>query len=107
MRRRFEPGRALLAYPSASNLHWLRAAGFDVGDDLDPTAIGDDAALRLADAFGCFGPPEHCVERLLRAREEADVEHVFFFPAHDLAGAYAMPDQEIEALRRVIVPRLA
>ena len=106
VRRWFEPGRPLLAYPSASNLHWLRAAGFDFDEDLDPATIGDDVALRVADAFGCFGPPEHCAERLLRAKEEAGVDHVFVFPAHDLAGGYTMPDAEIDAFRRIIAPRL-
>jgi len=106
VRRWFEPGRALLTYPSASNLHWLRAAALPFDEGLDPRAIDDATALRVADAFGCFGPPEHCAERLLRAREEAGVEHVFFFPAHTLEGGYAMPLDEIEAFRRVIGPRL-
>jgi len=75
-------------------------------EDLDPTAIDDDLARRVAEAFGCFGPPEHCAERLLRAREEAGVEHVFFFPAHDREGGYAMPLAEIEAIRAVIAPRV-
>jgi 5,10-methylenetetrahydromethanopterin reductase len=44
---------------------------------------------------------------LLRAREEAGVDHVFFFPAHDLAGGYEMPLAEIDAFRRVIGPRVA
>ena len=104
VRRWFEPGRPLLTYPSAGNLHWLREAGLPFAEDLDPTAIDDDLALRVADAFGCFGPPEHCAERLLRAREEAGVEHVFFFPAHDREGGYEMPLAEIEAFERVPAP---
>jgi 5,10-methylenetetrahydromethanopterin reductase len=106
VRRWFEPGRSLLTYPSASNLHWLREAGFDLRDDFDPAAMSDETALRVADAFGCFGPPEHCAERLVRAREEAGVDHVFFFPAHDLEGGYAMPLDEIDAFARVMRPRL-
>jgi len=106
VRRWFEPGRALLTYPSASNLHWLRAAGFDFDEALDPRSIDDDLALRVADAFGCFGPPEHCAERLVRAHEEAGVDHVFFFPAHDREGGYALPLGEIDAFRRVIGPRV-
>jgi hypothetical protein len=43
---------------------------------------------------------------LLRAREEAGVEHVFFFPAHDREGGYAMPLDEIDAFARIIGPRL-
>jgi 5,10-methylenetetrahydromethanopterin reductase len=106
MRRWFEPGKPFLAYPSASNLHWLRAAGLPFDEALDPTTIDDALADRVADAFGCFGPPEHCAERLLRAREEAGVEHVFLFPAHDLAGGYEMPLAEIDAVRRTIGPLL-
>jgi 5,10-methylenetetrahydromethanopterin reductase len=107
VRRWFEPGRPLLTYPSASNLHWLREAGLPFPEDLDPAAIDDDVALRVADAFGCFGPAEHCAERLLRAKEEAGVDHVFVFPAHDREGGYAMPREEIAAFERVLRPRLA
>jgi 5,10-methylenetetrahydromethanopterin reductase len=102
VRRWFEPGRPLLTYPSASNLHWLREAGLPLSADLDPRAIDDGLALRIADAFGCFGPAEHCAERLLRAQEEAGVDHVFFFPAHDREGGYAMPLAEIDAFERVL-----
>ena len=73
---------------------------------LTPGDVSDDLAARIADAFGLFGPPEHCADRLLRAREEAGVEHVFLFPAHTLAGGYDMPEREIEAFRGVIRPRL-
>lgn len=106
VRRWFEPGRPLLTYPSAGNLHWLREAGLPFADDLDPMAIDDALAHRVADAFGCFGPPEHCAERLIRATEEAGVEHVFLFPAHDREGGYAMPLAEIDALRHVIRRRV-
>ena len=106
MKRWFAPGQSFLTYPSASNLYWLRQAGFDLADDHDPAAISDDLAARIADAFGLFGPPEHCLERLLRARQEAGVEHVFLFPAHTLEGGYEMPRREIEAFRRIIRARL-
>src|SRR6185295_6790348 len=66
-----------------------------------------DLPERIEDAFGLFGPPERCADRLIRAREEAGVEHVFLFPAHTLAGGYDMPEDEIEMFRRVIRPRLA
>jgi 5,10-methylenetetrahydromethanopterin reductase len=102
----FEPGRPLLAYPSASNLHWLREAGFALADNLDPSGMDQTHALEIADAFGCFGPPEHCVDRLLRAREEAGADHVFFFPAHDLPGGYEMPLREIDVFTRVMRARL-
>jgi 5,10-methylenetetrahydromethanopterin reductase len=102
----FAPGQPFLAYPSASNLRWLGDAGFELREPLDPAAISEDEAHRIADAFGLFGPPERCAERLLQAREEVGIEHVFLFPAHDLAGAYDMPEAEVEAFARVIRPRL-
>jgi hypothetical protein len=102
----FAPGQPFLAYPSASNLRWLAEADLALPEPLDPAAIAEDRARRIADAFGLFGPPERCAERLLRAREEAGVEEVFLFPAHDLAGGYAMPEAEVEAFERVIRPRL-
>jgi alkanesulfonate monooxygenase SsuD/methylene tetrahydromethanopterin reductase-like flavin-dependent oxidoreductase (luciferase family) len=52
----------------------------------------EQQARQIADAFALFGPPERCAERLLQAREEAGVEQVFLFPAHDLARAYEMPE---------------
>jgi 5,10-methylenetetrahydromethanopterin reductase len=102
----FMPGQPFLAYPSASNLRWLAEAGFELEEPFDPAAIPDDHARRIADAFGLFGPAEHCAERLLRAREEAGVEEVFLFPAHDLAGGYEMPTAEVDAFARVIRPRV-
>jgi len=102
----FAPGQPFLAYPSAANLRWLGEAGFAIADKHDPAAIPSDEAARIADAFGLFGPPEHCAERLLRAREEAGVDRVFLFPAHDLGGGYAMPEAEIKAFAKVIGPRL-
>ena len=103
----FAPGQPFLAYPSASNLRWLGEAGFELREPLDPAAIPEAQARRIADAFGLFGPAERCAERLLQAREEAGVDDVFLFPAHDLAGGYTMPEAEVEAFERVIAPRLA
>ena len=102
----FAPGQPFLAYPSASNLRWLDEAGFTIDATRDPVAIPEDHARRIADAFGLFGSPERCAERLLRAREEAGIEDVFLFPAHDLAGGYDMPEAEVAAFERVIRPRL-
>src|SRR6185503_7063466 len=82
----FAPGQPFLAYPSASNLRWLAEAGFELREAFDPAAIAEDQARRIAEAFGLFGPPERCAERLLQARDEAGVDEVFLFPAHDLAG---------------------
>lgn len=103
----FAPGQPFLAYPSASNLRWLGEAGFELREPLDPAEIPEAQARRIADAFGLFGPAERCAERLLQAREEAGVDDVFLFPAHDLAGGYTMPEAEVEAFERVIAPRLA
>ena len=97
--------QAFLNYPSASNLVWLGKAGFALAEAHDPTAIDEDRAREIADAFGLFGPPERCAERLLEAREEAGVEDVLF-PAHDLARGYDMPEAEVQAFANVIRPRL-
>lgn len=102
----FAPGQPFLAYPSTSNLRWLQEAGIAIEAAHDPAAIPEDRARQIADAFGLFGSPERCAERLLRAREEAGVDNVFLFPAHDLAGGYNMPDAEVQAFERIIRPRL-
>jgi 5,10-methylenetetrahydromethanopterin reductase len=103
----FAPGQPFLAYPSAANLHWLRQAGFDLDAAHDPAAIPEDRARQIADAFGLFGSAEYCAERLLRARDDARVNNVFLFPAHDLAGGYNMPEAEITAFERVMGPRIS
>ena len=103
----FAPGQPFLAYPSVANLRWLREAGFDIADTHDPAAIPEDHALQIANAFGMFGSPERCADRLLQAREEAGVDNVFLFPAHDLPGGYTMPEAEVEAFERIIRPRIA
>jgi hypothetical protein len=102
----FAEGQPFLAYPSASNLRWLKEAGFALEEAHDPAAIPEHQARQIADAFGLFGPPERCAERLLQAREEAGVEQVFLFPAHDLAGGYRMPEAEVQAFEAVIRRRL-
>jgi len=102
----FAPGQPFLAYPSASNLRWLSEAGFDLAEAHDPASIPEDQARRIADAFGLFGTPERCAERLLQARDESGVERVFLFPAHDLAGGYDMPEAVVEAFEQAIRPRL-
>lgn len=102
----FAPGQPFLEYPSVANLRWLREAGLEVEEAHDPAAIQEDRAHQIADAFGLFGSPERCAERLLRAREEAGVEEVFLFPAHDLAGGYHMPEAVVQAFERIIRPRI-
>jgi 5,10-methylenetetrahydromethanopterin reductase len=102
----FAPGQPFLNYPSASNLRWLRECGFELEEAHDPACIQDDRAHQIADAIGLFGSPERCAERLLRAHEEAGIEEIFLFPAHDLAGGYNMPEAEVQAFERIIRPRL-
>jgi hypothetical protein len=79
----------------------LRHAGIDLADDHDPAALSDATAARICDAFGLFGPAEHCRDRLLKAREEAGVEHVFLVPAHTLEGGGDLPVREVEAIGRI------
>jgi 5,10-methylenetetrahydromethanopterin reductase len=102
----FAQGQPFLNYPSVANLRWLKEAGFELEEAHDPNAIPEDQARQIADAFGLFGPPERCAERLLQAREEAGVEQVFLFPAHDLVRGYEMPEAEVKAFAEVIRPRL-
>lgn len=106
-RRWFRQGQPWLEYPSRSNLRWLAEAGIEVPVGTDPSSITEEQSARICDAFGLFGEPEYCAERLMRAREEAGVEHVFLFPAHTLETGYQMPEAEVEAFGRVIGPRLA
>jgi alkanesulfonate monooxygenase SsuD/methylene tetrahydromethanopterin reductase-like flavin-dependent oxidoreductase (luciferase family) len=106
VRSSFAPGQPFLAYPSASNLHWLKEAGFELAPTHDPAALPEDQARQIADAFGLFGSPERCAERLLQAREEAGVEHVFLFPAHDLERGYDLPESVVQAFEEVIRPRI-
>jgi 5,10-methylenetetrahydromethanopterin reductase len=102
----FAPGQPFLAYPSVANLRWLREAGFAIADAHDPAAIPEDRARQIADAFGLFGSPGRCAERLQRARDESGIRDVFLFTAHDLAGGYTIPLAEVEAFERVIRPHL-
>jgi len=99
-------GQSFLTYPSASNLYWLRHAGIPLEPDHDPASLSDATAARVCDAFGLFGTAEHCRDRLLRAREEAAVDHVFLFPAHTVDGGGDLPVAEMQAFARVIRPGL-
>src|SRR5919202_1729410 len=105
--RWFREGQPWLEYPSRSNLHWLREAGIELPEGTDPSTISGSLAERICDAFGLFGEPEHCAERLMRAHEEAGIEHVFLFPAHDMKTGYELPHAEVEAFGKTIGPRLA
>ena len=44
----FAPGQPFLNYPSASNLRWLKEAGFDLPETHDPSAIPETEAHRIA-----------------------------------------------------------
>jgi 5,10-methylenetetrahydromethanopterin reductase len=105
-RQWFAPGHSWLTYPSKANLYWLRQAGLPIPEDPTPEEVSDDLADQICDAFGLFGAPEYCAERLLRAEEEAGVDHGFLFPAHTREGGYEMPEREIAAFERIIRPRL-
>jgi 5,10-methylenetetrahydromethanopterin reductase len=70
----------------------------------DPSTISVELADRICDAFGLFGKPEHCAERLMRAHEEAGIEHVFLFPAHNIKTGYEPLHAELEALGKTIGP---
>lgn len=100
------PGQSFLTYPSAANLYWLRHAGITLAEDHDPASLSDTTAAQVCDAFGLFGTAEHCRDRLLRAREEAGVNHIFLFPAHTVDGGGDLPAREVEAFARVIRPGL-
>jgi 5,10-methylenetetrahydromethanopterin reductase len=101
------PGQSFLTYPSAANLYWLGHAGITLADDHDPASLSDATAAQVCEAFGLFGPAEHCRDRLLQAREEAGVDHVFIFPAHTLDSGGDLPVREVEAFRRIIRPAVA
>lgn len=100
------PGQSFLTYPSPGNLYWLRRAGIELAEDHDPTGLSNETAARVCDAFGLFGPPEYCRDRLLRAREEGGVEHVFLYPAHTIEGGADLPAREVEVFARTIRPAL-
>jgi 5,10-methylenetetrahydromethanopterin reductase len=106
-RRWFREGQPWIEYPSRSNLHWLREAGIDLPEGTDPSSISGEVVDSICDAFGLFGEPEYCAERLIRAYQEARVEHVFLFPAHDIRTGYQLPQAEADAFARVIGPKLS
>ena len=102
----FRPGQPYLEYPSKANLLWLRESGIDLPDELVPERISDAQAEEICDAFGLFGTPEECLERLRRAEAESGIGHVFIFPTHTQEGGYDMPRAEVDAFQRVIIPGL-
>lgn len=105
-RRWFREGQPWMEYPSRSNLRWLGEAGIDLPEGTDPSSISEEMADRVCEAFGLFGSPERCAGRLIQAHEEAGVEHVFLFPAHDVTTGYDLPYAEVKAFRETIGPVL-
>ena len=102
----FRDGQPWLRYPSASNLRWLRHAGIDLAEDYRPEDVTDETADRICDAFGLFGSAGQCADRLLRARAETGLRHVFLFPAHNWDTTYDLPRAEVDAFADTIGPRL-
>lgn len=105
-RRYFRADKPFLNYPSTANLRWLAAAGIDIPADHRPEDLSPELAARVADAFGLFGPPEYCADRLLQVHEESGVNRVFFFPSHTAESGYDLPEADVEAFADVIGPRL-
>ena len=102
----FRDGQPYLKYPSDSNLFWLREAGIELPDDFVPEQITGRQADAICDAFGLFGTPQECLDRLKRAAAESGVAQVFIFPTHTQDGGYEMPSRELEAFKNVIFPGL-
>ena len=53
-------GQQWLRCPSASNQYWLRYAGIDLSAEYDPSAVSEELAGRICEAFGLFATPEQC-----------------------------------------------
>jgi hypothetical protein len=102
----FRPGQPWLRYPSTSNLRWLGHAGIDLPLDYVPEDVSEETADRVLDAFGAFGSPQQCADRLLRAQVELKMTHAFLFPAHSWDTTYHLPRHEVEAFASVIGPAL-
>jgi 5,10-methylenetetrahydromethanopterin reductase len=102
----FREGQPWLRYPSASNLRWLAASGVDVAPDHDPADLDDATADAVLDAFGAFGAPQQCADRLLRAHEEVGLRRAFLFPAHSWRTTYDLPRAEVAAFGEVVGPAL-
>ena len=97
----FAQGQPFLNYPSASNLRWLKEAGFELEEAHDPAAIPETSGEPNC---GCIWTVRST--RALRRAPPAGargtgVEQVFLFPAHDHARAYEMPEAEIQAFEGV------
>ena len=45
-------GQQWLRCPSASNQYWLRYAGIDLSAEYDPSAVSEELAGRICEAFG-------------------------------------------------------
>lgn len=118
----FREGQPWLHYPSRSNVWWLRAAGVDIpaigapmpsdsgdGTDagVDPADLPDALVDEILDAYGLFGTPQQCADRLVRAHEELGIRRVFLFSAHAWTGSYDLPRDIVDAWGTTIGPALA
>lgn len=102
----FREGQPWLRYPSASNLRWLGEAGIELADDYAPADVDDALADRVLDAYGLFGSPEQCAERLQRACSELDPTRLFLFPAHSWETTYDLPEEAVAVAAAALVPAL-
>lgn len=102
----FREGQPWLRYPSRSNLRWLGEAGIELADDYAPADVDDALADRVLDAYGLFGSPEQCAERLQRACSELDPTRLFLFPAHSWETTYDLPEEAVAVAAAALVPAL-
>ncbi len=71
-----------------------------------PADVDDALADRVLDAYGLFGSPGHCAERLRRACAELDPTRLFLFPAHSWETTYDLPEETVAAAASALVPAL-
>jgi 5,10-methylenetetrahydromethanopterin reductase len=63
--------------------------------------VPDDLVAELADAYGLIGTPEHCAERIT-AMHALGVRSIYLMGFE----TFAPPEQELQAFRDVVFPRL-
>jgi 5,10-methylenetetrahydromethanopterin reductase len=82
-------------YPDLSHAHdWdaaIAATSF----------VPDEVVAELCEALGLIGTPEHCAERIAEM-EKLGVRNLYLMPFQ----TFAPPEQEVQAFRDVIFPRL-
>ena len=101
----FAPGHPWLAYPSASNLHWLRQAGIELPEDHDtgasPTSRPRASRTRSACSARPSTAPSGCSAR---ARRPGSSTSSCSPPTPSPAATTCR--REVDAFRRVIRTRL-